>query len=542
MEPFNSRRAAVHARNVMIASSQPLAAQVGLQVLKDGGNAVDAAIAVAAVVNVTEPMMNGLGGDAFILVYWQGKLHGLNASGRCPHAMTRKTFNEAGWKRMPQVGWGSVSVPGAPDGYLTLHERFGSKKFSDLIEPAATFAEEGVAVGQKIAHMWEWGASKLRLFDHSVHEFLPQGKAPKPGEIFRQPNLARTWRNLGKHGRDYYYSGELARKIVAASDSGRGYLKLPDLASQRSEWMDPVSTLYRGYRVIEMPPNGQGLIVLMTLRILEGYDIGGIFRNDLAAAEHLILEALKLSFADAERYIGDPRFGEVDVEQLLSNDFIASRRGKIRIDEAVSTPAAGQLRGDTTYFTVVDKDRNAVSFITSISDVFGSGIVVGDTGIIMHNRAAEFSLEAGHPNEVAPGKRPRHSILPSMLFQGDKLHMSFGCMGANMQPQGQVQILLNTIDRGMNPQQAIDAPRVRVLDGRRVAVEPSFPPEVMSRLASLGHKIISGEEPPIDWMEPHDFAHSFMGSAQAIVIDPTFGTLSGGSDPRLDGVAIGYDS
>ena len=249
MEPFNSRRAAAHARNAMVASSQPLAAQVGLQVLKDGGNAVDAAIAVAAVVNVTEPMMNGLGGDAFILVHWQGKLYGLNASGRCPHAMTRKTFSEAGWKRMPQVGWGSVSVPGAPDGYLTLHERFGSKKFSDLIEPAATFAEEGVAVGQKIAHMWEWGASKLRLFDHSVHEFLPQGKAPKPGEIFRQPNLARTWRNLGKHGRDYYYSGELARKIVAASDSGGGYLKLPDLASQRSEWMDPVSTVYRGYRV-----------------------------------------------------------------------------------------------------------------------------------------------------------------------------------------------------------------------------------------------------------------------------------------------------
>ena len=404
MEPFNSRRAAAHARNAMVASSQPLAAQVGLQVLKDGGNAVDAAIAVAAVVNVTEPMMNGLGGDAFILVHWQGKLYGLNASGRCPQAMTRKTFSEAGWKRMPQVGWGSVSVPGAPDGYLTLHERFGSKKFSDLIEPAATFAEEGFAVGQKIAHMWEWGASKLRLFDHSVHEFLPQGKAPKAGEIFRQPNLARTWRNLGKHGRDYYYSGELARKIVAASDSGGGYLELPDLASQRSEWMDPVSTIYRGYRIIEMPPNGQGLIVLMALRILEGYDIGGIFRNDLAAAEHLILEALKLSFADAERYIGDPRFGEVDVEQLLSNDFIASRRGKIRMDEAVSTPAAGQLRGDTTYFTVVDKDRNAVSFITSISDIFGSGIVVGDTGIIMHNRAAEFSLEAGHPKRGRAGQ------------------------------------------------------------------------------------------------------------------------------------------
>jgi gamma-glutamyltranspeptidase / glutathione hydrolase len=540
MEPFNSQRAAAHARNAMVASSQPLAAQVGLQVLKDGGNAVDAAIAIAAVVNVTEPMMNGLGGDAFILVHWHGKLYGLNASGRCPRAMTRETFSDAGWKRMPQVGWGSVSVPGAPDGYLTLHERFGSKKFADLIEPAASFAEDGFAVGQKIAHMWEWGASKLRLFDHSIQEFLPQGNAPRAGEIFRQPNLARTWRNLGKYGRDYYYSGELARKIVQSSNAGGGYLQLSDLASQRSEWMDPVSTIYRGSRIVEMPPNGQGLIVLMALRILEGYDIAGIFRSDLAAAEHLVLEVLKLSFADAERYIGDPRFGHVDVEKLLSDDFIASRRSKIRMDVAVPAPAAGQLRGDTTYFTVVDKDRNAVSFITSISDVFGSGIVVDDTGIIMHNRAGEFSLEAGHPNEVAPGKRPRHSILPSMFFNGDSLHMSFGCMGANMQPQGQVQILLNIIDRGMNPQQAIDSSRVRVLDGRRIAIEPTFPPEVMSRLAALGHEIISGEESPIDWMGPHDFAHSFMGSAQAIVIDPTFGTLCGGSDPRLDGVAIGY--
>ena len=540
MEPFDSRRAAARARYVMVASSQPQAAQVGLQVLKDGGNAVDAAIAVAAMVNVTEPMMNGLGGDAFILIHWQGKLYGLNASGRCPQAMTRETFVNAGWKRMPQVGWGAVSVPGAPDGYFTLHDRFGSKKFADLIEPAAAAAEEGFAVGQKTAHMWEWGASKLRLFDHSVHEYLPQGQAPSAGETFRQPNLARTWRSLGKHGRDYYYSGELARKIVAASDAGGGYLKLPDLAAQHSEWVDPISAIYRGYRIIEMPPNGQGLIVLMTLRILEGYDIGGIFRSDLGVAEHLILEALKLSFADADEYIGDPRFGQVDVEQLLSDEFAASRRREIRLDRAIPAPTAGRLHGNTTYFTVVDKDRNAVSFITSISDIFGSGLVVGDTGIIMHNRAAEFSLEAGHPNEVAPGKRPRHSILPSMLFQGDNLRMSFGCMGANMQPQGQVQILLNMIDRGMNPQQAIDASRVRVLDGCRISVEPTFPSDVIARLASLGHEIISGEKPPIDWMKPHDFAHSFMGSAQAIAIDPAFGTLCGGSDPRLDGVAIGH--
>jgi gamma-glutamyltranspeptidase / glutathione hydrolase len=540
MEPFDSRRAATHAHHGMVASSQPLAAQIGLKVLKDGGNAVDAAIAVAAMVNVTEPMMNGLGGDAFILVHWQGKLHGLNASGRCPQGMTREAFVDAGWTRMPQAGWGSVCVPGAPDGYFRLHDRFGSKRFADLVEPAATYAEEGFPVGQKIAHAWEWGASKLRLSDQSVAQYLLQGKPPQPGQVFRQPNLARTWRELGKHGRDYFYAGELAGKIVAASDAGGGFLKMPDLAAQRSEWMDPISATYRGHRVVEMPPNGQGLIVLMALRILEGYDLASLFRRDLATAEHLILEALKLSFADAERYIGDPGFATVDVEQLLSDGFIASRRSLIRMDRAIPTPTAGALGGNTTYFTVVDKDRNAVSFITSISDVFGSGMVAGDTGIVLHNRAAEFSLERDHPNEIAPGKRPRHSILPAMVFRGDDLHMTFGCMGANMQPQGQVQILVNLIDRAMNPQQAIDASRVRVLGANRISVESTFPPDVIARLASFGHEIIPGEAPPADWLQPPDFLHSFMGSAQAIVIDPAFGTLCGGSDPRLDGVAIGY--
>jgi gamma-glutamyltranspeptidase/glutathione hydrolase len=540
MEACNSQRAATRASHGMVASSQPLAAQVGLQVLKDGGNAADAAIAVAAMVNVTEPMMSGLGGDAFILIYWQGKLHGLNASGRCPQAMTRETFAKAGWAHMPQAGWETVTVPGAPDGYFALHERFGSMRFADLVEPAAAYAEDGFAVGQKISQAWEWGSSKLRLSEHSAQQYLLRGKTPQPGEIFRQTSLAKTWRELGKHGRDFYYAGDLARKIVAASDAGGGYLKLPDLAAQRSEWTDPISATYRGHRIVEMPPNGQGLTVLMALRILEGYDLAGIFKSDLAATKHLTMEALKLSFADAERYIGDPRFAQIDVDQLLSDEFIDSRRQLIRMDKAIPTPTAGSLHGNTTYFTVVDKDRNAVSFITSISDIFGSGMVAGDTGIILHNRGAEFSLEVGHPNEIGPGKRPRHSILPAMVFQDDRLHMSFGCMGANMQPQGQVQILVNMIDRKMNPQEAIDAPRVRVLGGNRVSVESTFAPEVIARLAALGHKIIPGEEPPADWRQPHDFMRSFMGSAQAIVIDETYGTLCGGSDPRLDGVAIGY--
>ena len=540
METFHSRRAPIYAPHGMVASSQPLATQIGLQTLKEGGNAVDAAIAMAAMLNITEPMMNGLGGDAFVMVFWQGKLHGLNASGRAGQAMTAEALRKGGWKHMPQAGWGSVSVPGAPDGYFALHERFGSKRFADLVEPAICYAEEGVAVSQKAAQFWRWGASKLRLLKESMEQYLVGGQPPKPGEIFRQPKLARTWRELGKHGRQLFYEGEFAQKIVAASDAGGGYLRASDLAAQHCEWVQPIAVDYRGHRVMEMPPNGQGLIVLLALRILAGFDVAALSQSDPAIVEHLILESLKLSFADAERYISDPHFHEVEVEGLLSERFIASRRELIQLDKALAAPTAGSLRGDTTYFTIVDKNRNAVSFITSLSDMFGSGMVVGDTGILLHNRAAEFSLEPGHPNEVCPRKRPRHSILPAMVFQGDNLRLTLGCVGANMQPQGQVQILLNLLDRGMNLQEAIDAPRVRALGGRRISAEQTFGSELMDRLASMGHHLISGEETPVDWIEPHEFARSFKGSAQAVAIDHKLGTLCGASDPRLDGVAIGY--
>ena len=540
METFHSRRAPTYAPHGMVASSQPLATQIGLQTLKEGGNAVDAAIAMAAMLNITEPMMNGLGGDAFVMVFWQGKLHGLNASGRAGQAMTAEALRKGGWKHMPQAGWGSVSVPGAADGYFALHERFGSKRFADLVEPAACYAEEGVAVSQKAAQFWRWGASKLRLSKESMEQYLVGGQPPKPGEIFRQPKLARTWRELGKHGRQLFYEGEFAQKIVAASDAGGGYLTASDLAAQHCEWVEPISVDYRGHRVMEMPPNGQGIIVLLALRILAGFDVAALSQSDPAIVEHLILESLKLSFADALRYIGDPHFHEVEVEGLLSEPFIASRRELIQLDKALAAPTAGSLRGDTTYFTIVDKDRNAVSFITSLSDMFGSGMVAGDTGILLHNRAAEFSLEPGHPNEVCPRKRPRHSILPAMVFQGDNLRLTLGCVGANMQPQGQVQILLNLLDRGMNLQEAIDAPRVRALGGLRISAEQTFASELIDRLASMGHQIIPGEEAPADWIQPHEFARSFKGSAQAVAIDPKLGTLCGASDPRLDGVAIGY--
>ena len=540
METFHSRRAPTYAPHGMVASSQPLATQIGLQTLKEGGNAVDAAIAMAAMLNITEPMMNGLGGDAFVMVFWQGKLHGLNASGRAGQAMTVEALLKEGWRHMPQAGWGSVSVPGAADGYFALHERFGSKRFADLVEPAACYAEEGIAVSEKAAQFWRWGASKLQLSKESMEQFLVGGQPPKPGEIFRQPNLARTWRELGKHGRQLFYKGEFAQKIVAASDAGGGYLTASDLAAQHCEWVEPISVDYRGHRVMEMPPNGQGLIVLLALRILAGFDIAALSQSDPAIVEHLILESLKLSFADALRYIGDPHFHEVEVEGLLSEPFIASRRGLIQLDKALAAPTAGRLRGDTTYFTIVDKNRNAVSFITSLSDMFGSGMVAGDTGILLHNRAAEFSLEPGHPNEVCPRKRPRHSILPAMVFQDDNLRLTLGCVGANMQPQGQVQILLNLLDRRMNLQEAIDAPRVRALGGLHISAEQTFASELIDRLASMGHQITPGEEAPADWIQPHEFARSFKGSAQAVAIDPKLGTLCGASDPRLDGVALGY--
>jgi gamma-glutamyltranspeptidase / glutathione hydrolase len=291
---------------------------------------------------------------------------------------------------------------------------------------------------------------------------------------------------------------------------------------------------------MEMPPNGQGIIVLLALRILAGFDIAALSRTNPALVEHLVLESLKLGFADATHYIGDPHFHEVEVEGLLSEKFIASRRELIHLDKALAAPPTGSLRGDTTYFTIIDKDRNAVSFITSLSDMFGSGMVVGNTGILLHNRAAEFSLEPGHPNEVTLGKRPRHSILPAMVFEGANLRFTLGCVGANMQPQGQVQILLNLLDRKMNLQEAIDAPRVRALGGLRISAEGTFASELTDRLASMGHEIIAGEETPADWIQPHEFARSFKGSAQAIAIDPKLGTLCGASDPRLDGVAIGY--
>jgi gamma-glutamyltranspeptidase/glutathione hydrolase len=535
MNPFNNQRPSVHAANAMVATSQPLASLIGIEILKSGGNAVDAAIAIAALMNVCEPMMSGIGGDLFAMVYWSkdNSLMGLNASGIQPKKLCLDYFKKKNLKTIPQAGFESMNVPGAFDGWIKLHSKYGSKPFTSLLEPAIYYAQEGFAVGEKISQVWEYGASKLKLFADSATAYLIEGRAPKAGEKFQQKELANTLKFLGKEGRDAFYEGPLAKQIISYCP----VFELEDFKAQKSEWVSTLAANYRGYEVHEIPPSGQGVVVLEALRILEGFDLS---KMAPVQYEHAIIEALKLSFADGHRYIADPHFFKTPWEEILSDSFIAKRRKAISLDRAMPLALSGRIEGDTTYFTVVDKDRNAVSFITSISDVFGSGIVPKGTGIVMNNRGCEFCLDPKHPNVVAPHKRPYHSIIPAMVFKGKKFFMSFGCMGGNMQPQGQVQVLSNLLDRKMKLQEALSAPRVRVLEGNKCAIEEAFPQSVIDGLIELGHERVSGEKIPPDWTAPHWFVQSFKGSAQAVVLDPKEDTLIGASDCRLDGIPIGY--
>jgi gamma-glutamyltranspeptidase/glutathione hydrolase len=519
----------------MVATSQPLASFVGIETLKQGGNAVDAAIAIAAMMNVCEPMMSGIGGDLFAIVHWNRdkSLKGLNASGIQPRKLSLEHFKQSKASTIPQAGFESMNVPGAFDGWVTLHEKYGSKPLADLLAPAVHYAEEGFAVGEKIAQVWEYGSSKLHLFPDSAKAYLLDGRSPKAGEKFRQKELSRTLKFLGQEGRDGFYGGPIAKQIVSHCP----FFDLDDFKAQKSEWVSTLSANYRGFEIHEIPPNGQGLIVLETLRILEGFDL----KNASAIHyEHLILEALKLSFADGHRYIADPHFFKSPWKTILSDPFIKGRREKISLDRAMPLAHPGPIDGNTTYFTVVDQHRNAVSLITSISDVFGSGIVPKGTGIVMNNRGCEFSLDPQHPNVVFPHKRPYHSIIPAMVFKDGKFFMTLGCMGGNMQPQGQVQILSNLIDRNMKLQEAISAPRVRILQENKCAIEETFSPSMIEGLIALGHERVTGEKIPSDWIAPHGFVQSFKGSAQAILLDPEQDTLTGASDSRLDGIPIGY--
>jgi gamma-glutamyltranspeptidase/glutathione hydrolase len=528
-------RSVVRASHAMVASSQPLASQAGLDILKRGGNAVDAAIAMAAVLNVTEPNMTGIGGDAFMMVYSARtkKLEALNASGRAPKALTSERVTSLGNRQMPLSGMETITVPGAFDGWVTVLEKHGTMKLPELLAPAIALAENGFPLMEKTVADWIPEVEKLKRMPAAASTYLVNGEAPKPGDVFVQKNLARTFRALAKGGRDAYYRGEIARAIVDYCQKNGGYLTMEDFAEHKSTWVEPISTTYRGHTLFEFPPNNQGLTALILLNILEGIDIKSM-RNDPARYYHTLIEATKIAFADRNRYIADPAFSKVPVQELISKDYAAKRRALITPDKAIDPPAHGEVKmgSDTTYFTVVDKDRNAVSFINSLFNSFGSGVVAGDTGIMLHNRGSGFVLQADHPNRLEPGKRPFHTLIPAMVFKDGQLLMSYGVMGGDIQAQGHAQVLINLIDRGLNLQQAIDAPRVRYVSGRGVMMEDTLPPAVIADLIGRGHERVL---PAAGIMH-----RALMGGGQAIMIDPKTGALSGASDIRKDGLAIGY--
>lgn len=535
-------RSVVMARNGIVATSQPLAAQAGLDVLKAGGNAADAAIAANAVIGLTEPMSCGVGGDLFV-IYWNAKekkLYGLNASGRSPYGIDPAQVLAKGHTAIPTSGPLSWSVPGCVDGWEELRRRFGTKGLAELLKPAIEYAENGFPVSDIIAHGWQNSAKSLAEWPDSAKTYLIDGRAPEAGEVFKNPNLARTYRQIAQQGRDAFYKGETAKAIVEFSERNGGHFSLKDFTDHRSDWIEPVSTNYRGYDVWELPPNGQGIAALEMLNILEAYDIRSMGPHSPDYL-HLFVEAKKLAFADRAKFYSDPDFGKAPIKELISKEYAGRQRKRIDPDKAaVDVPAGDPLlaHGDTIYLTVVDKDRNCCSFIQSLYFGFGSHVVPGDVGFALQNRGCLFALDEEHLNRLEPHKRPFHTIIPGFVTKDGEPWLSFGVMGGDMQPQGHVQVLIDMVDFDMNVQEAGDAPRIQHFgsqtptgqpmepEGGTVGVESGLPEATLELLKKKGHKITR----PVG---------SF-GGYQAIMIDPKHGTLHGGSDPRKDGCAVGY--
>jgi gamma-glutamyltranspeptidase/glutathione hydrolase len=535
------RRSVMIAPEAMVASSQPLAVQVGIDILKKGGTAVDAAIAVDAMLGLVEPMSCGLGGDLFATVWNEGtkELVGLNGSGRSPYALTREVFANKGLDRIPIRGVLSWSVPGCVDGWFTLHERFGRLPIHDLLSPTIHYAEHGFPVSSVIARMWRGAADLLQRDRFASATFLPHGMPPKKGELFSNPALAETLRLIAEGGRDAFYLGPIAEKIVSTSDTLNGYFTLSDLVDHRSTWVEPVSVTYRGYDVWELPPNTQGISVLEMLRIIEGFDLAGMGHNSDAYIHHVV-EAKKLAYADRARFYADPDHYDVPLEGLISPEYAAGQRARIAPERAALEVPAGDPRlrnGDTVYLTVVDRERNAVSFIQSLYHGFGSGIVPERLGFAVQNRGALFNLDPDYPNRLEPHKRPFHTIIPGFVTKDGRPIFSFGVMGGDQQPQGQVQVLCNLIDFHMDAQQAGDALRFRhdgsssptgdvMHDGGILYLEAGIPESVMDGLRAKGHRVA--------------YREGGYGGYQGIWIDPKTKMLFGGSESRKDGCASGY--
>jgi gamma-glutamyltranspeptidase/glutathione hydrolase len=537
-KPF-ATRSEVIAQNGMAATSHPLATQVAIDILKKGGSAVDAAIAANACLGLMEPVSNGIGGDLFAIV-WDAddkKLHGLNASGRSPRLLTLDHFLENGYESIPYYGPLPVSVPGCVDGWFELHDKFGKMPMKDILKPTIDYARNGFPMAELIAYYLKRSAPRYVKYPGFKEVFMPNGRTPSKGEVFRNPMLANTLQMIADGGRDAFYKGDIARTIAAYMNEQGGFLSYDDLSSHQSEWVEPASTNYRGYDVWELPPNGQGIAALQILNILELYDVKSMgFGSE--EYMHVLVEAKKLAFEDRAMYYADPAFNQLPVDRLISKEYAAERAKLIKPDRAGRSYPAGKLRnGDTIYLTVADKDGNMVSLIQSNYLGIGSGMTPTGLGFVLQDRGNLFSLEKGHMNVYEPGKRPFHTIIPAFVTKDGKPFLSFGVMGGSMQPQGHAQVLVNIIDFGMNIQEAGDAPRInhagssqptggQMTNGGRVQVESGFDYEVLRELEKKGHNVIVSVGP--------------FGGYQAIMWDDKNKVYYGASESRKDGMAIGY--
>ncbi len=534
-------RSEVIARHGMACTSQPLATQAALSILQKGGSAVDAAIAANAVQALVEPVSCGLGGDLFAIV-WDEKAHklaGYNGSGRSPAALTLEEFQKRGLKHVPATGSLPVSVPGCVDGWFALHERFGKLPMAEILAPAIAYAREGAPIAELVAYYWSRGAKNLAKFPHFSDVFLPGGKPPATGESFANPELAHSLELLATLGRDAFYKGEIARAIDAYMKVNGGFLSYQDLAAHQGEWVEPLSVDYRGYEVWELPPNGQGIAVLQTLRLLEGYDVRSL-GWDSAKWVHLFVEAKKLVFEDRARFYADPQFAKLPVKQLLSKEYAAERRKSIDLDKAAKQVPAGNPaleQGDTIYLCTADDAGNMVSWIQSNYRGMGSGMTPDGCGFVLQDRGELFDLEPGRANSYAPKKRPFHTIIPGFVTKDGEPWEAFGVMGGATQPQGQVQVLVNQIDFGMNTQEAGDAPRILhdgsseptgevMSDGGKVSLESGWGWEVARELLRKGHNVV--------------WNNGDYGGYQAIRVDRKTHTYFGASESRKDGQAAGY--
>jgi gamma-glutamyltranspeptidase/glutathione hydrolase len=537
-------RSVVYAPHAMAATSHPLATQIALETMRAGGSAVDAAIAANAALGLMEPTGNGIGGDLFAIVWDPAtkRLHGYNGSGRSPKSLTLKHFRDQGLTDIPPHGPLPVSVPGTVDGWFALHARFGKRTIAQDLAPAIAYAREGHPVHDTIAHYWARSVPVLSKWPGFAEQFTIEGRAPRTGELWRNPNLARTLEAIAKGGRDAFYKGDIAHAIDAYMKANGGFLSYEDMAAHTGEWVEPVSTNYRGYDVWELPPNGQGIAALQMLNLLEPYDLKSYGFGSVEHL-HLLAEAKKLAFADRARWYADPDFASLPVAKLVSKEYARERGQSISMDRALREAQPGTPReleeGDTIYLTTADADGMMVSLIQSNYRGMGSGMAPTGLGFILQDRGEMFVLKDGHPNSYAPGKRPFHTIIPAFVTKDGKPWLSFGVMGGAMQPQGHVQILVNLIDFGMNLQEVGDAPRLHhdgsteptgqntvMRDGGVLELESGFAHETVRGLLRKGHTV--------------KFADGPYGGYQAIARDPVTGVYAGASESRKDGHAAGY--